>query len=129
MSLKQLIQDCSQDNRKGSGGSYTTYLLQSCIALAWSNSRTTAEAEDNLQDSFITILNKIDQYRFEGSFEGWMRRIVINTALQKYRNDTVFEIIKDHTDAPDEEFLTSEAETLSMDELLKLIQELQIGIA
>lgn len=123
MSLKQLIQDCSQDNRKAQAELYNLFapkLYSTCLKY----SRTTAEAEDNLQDSFITILNKINQYRFEGSFEGWMRRIVINTALQKYRNDTVFEIIKDHTDAPDEEFLTSEAETLSMDELLKLIQEL-----
>lgn len=74
MSLKQLIQDCSQDNRKAQAELYNLFapkLYSTCLKY----SRTTAEAEDNLQDSFITILNKIDQYRFEGSFEGWMRRI------------------------------------------------------
>ena len=38
-----------------------------------------------LHDAFITIFNKIEQYKHKGSFEGWLKRIAINTALQRYR--------------------------------------------
>lgn len=46
--------------------------------------RNSADAEDILQDSFIKVFDKIYQFKSEGSFEGWIRRIVVNTALKKY---------------------------------------------
>ncbi len=42
------------------------------------------EAEDILQDAFIKVFDHIDKFEFKGSFEGWIRRIVINTALKNY---------------------------------------------
>jgi len=44
-------------------------------------------AEDALQDGFIRIFNKIDQFKFEGSFEGWMKRITVNICLRKLQNE------------------------------------------
>ena len=46
--------------------------------------RNSADAEDILQDAFIKVFDKIHQFKFEGSFEGWIRRIAVNTALKKY---------------------------------------------
>ncbi|MEO6404696.1 MAG: RNA polymerase sigma factor [Ferruginibacter sp.] len=46
--------------------------------------RNNADAEDMLQEAFIKIFDKMHQFKFEGSFEGWIRRIVVNTALKKY---------------------------------------------
>jgi len=46
--------------------------------------RTSADAEDILQDAFIKVFDKIHQFKFQGSFEGWIRKIVVNTALKKY---------------------------------------------
>lgn len=46
--------------------------------------RNTEDAEDILQDAFIKIFKKLSQYKSEGSFEGWMRKVVVNTALKKY---------------------------------------------
>lgn len=46
--------------------------------------RNSGDAEDILQDAFIKVFDKIYQFKFEGSFEGWIRRIVVNTALKKY---------------------------------------------
>ncbi len=43
------------------------------------------QAEDILQNSFIKIFNNIEKYKFEGSFDGWMKRIVVNTAIDYYR--------------------------------------------
>jgi len=44
------------------------------------------EARDVLQEGFIKVFSCLAQYKNEGSFEGWMRRIIINTALEKYRS-------------------------------------------
>lgn len=46
--------------------------------------RNPADAEDILQDAFIKVFDKMQQFKFEGSFEGWIRKIVVNTALKKY---------------------------------------------
>lgn len=68
------------------------------------------------------IFSKIPQYQHKGSFEGWMKRIVINTALQKYRKQTVFEIIKeDHLKEPEIEI---NEDAVSVDFLLEIIQQL-----
>ena len=80
------------------------------------------QAEDNLQDGFVTIFGKIAQYKNEGSFEGWMKRIVINTALQRYRKQDVFQII-DEESIKEPEVEVNEEE-LSLPFLLQIIQEL-----
>jgi len=46
------------------------------------------EAEDLLQDAFIKIFDNISKFKFEGSFEGWMRRIAVNTALKIYKKSS-----------------------------------------
>ena len=46
--------------------------------------RNSADAEDILQDSFIKVFEKIAQFKGEGAFEGWIRKIIVNTALKKY---------------------------------------------
>lgn len=85
-------------------------------------SATYQQAEDNLQDAFLMIFKSMPQYRNQGSFEGWMKRIVINTALQKYRKQTVFEIIReDHYKEPE---LEIDEDEVSVDYLLEIIQQL-----
>lgn len=70
----------------------------------------------------MTIFDKITQYQDKGSFEGWMKRIMINTTLQKYRKQGVFEIVnEDHLEEP---ALEIDEEIVSVDFLLKIIQEL-----
>ena len=44
------------------------------------------EAEDILHDGFIKVFQSLKSFRFEGSFEGWMRRVVVNTALERFRS-------------------------------------------
>jgi RNA polymerase sigma factor (sigma-70 family) len=46
--------------------------------------RNAADAEDILQEAFIKVFDKMHQFKFQGSFEGWIRKIVVNTALKKY---------------------------------------------
>lgn len=77
-----------------------------------------------MQDSFITIFSKIEQYKNKGSFEGWLKRITINTALQKYREKTPLQIVKEVSDEEEVEELDLETTTFSVDVLLNFIQQL-----
>ena len=90
------------------------------ICLKYSRNKT--EAEDNLHDSFMTIYEKIHQYEYKGSFEGWLKRVTINTVLQKYRKKEPLKLVSDVPDR-EEEMGREEAE-ISLGLLLKYVQEL-----
>lgn len=77
-----------------------------------------------MQDSFLTIFKKIPQYNNEGSFEGWMKRITINTALQKYREKSPLQLVSEGINEELEEEVVLEAESVNVDVLLRLIQNL-----
>ncbi|GAA3631263.1 RNA polymerase sigma factor [Flavivirga jejuensis] len=121
MSLDQLIENCKVDNTKAQGELYKLFsskLFSVCLKY----SRNRAEAEDNLQDAFLTIFKKIEQYKNKGSFEGWLKRITVNTVLQRYRNEKVFDIINENVIEDVE--LEVDEDAISIDYLLQIIQEL-----
>ncbi|PHR72521.1 MAG: RNA polymerase subunit sigma-70 [Lutibacter sp.] len=121
MGLKKLIQRCAKNDRKAQAEVYQLFSGK-LFALCLKYSKNYAEAQDNLQDGFITIFNKIGQYNHKGSFEGWMKRIVINTALQKYRTKSMLSLVTE--EIPDEIIVEIDEETVSLDFLLSIIQEL-----
>ena len=75
-----------------------------------------------MHDCFMTIYNKIGQYKSKGSFEGWMKRIAINTVLQKYRKEQHLNVVSDNL--MEEVELDSAYGDVSLKTLLKYIQEL-----
>jgi len=85
------------------------------------------EAEDMLQEAFIRVFTNIDQYRFEGSLEGWIRRIVVHSALEVLRKRLVrFTDIDGEAEAlssPDTDAVTA----MSAAELMRLICDLPDG--
>lgn len=81
------------------------------------------DAEDILQDSFLLIFAKIDQYKEKGSFEGWMKRITINVALQKYRQRQKLQVVR-NDEVESEEVSVDIEEEIETDFLLELIQQL-----
>lgn len=93
------------------------------FAVCLKYSKNYEDAEDTLQDSFLTIFDKINQYKNKGSFEGWLKRITIHTAIQKYRNKAplqiVTEVIEDKTDEESLDDFTFDINTL-----LNCIQQL-----
>lgn len=121
MILQQIIERCKQQDAKAQEALYKEYSrVLFGICLKYSPNR--AEAEDNLQDAFITIFSRIDQYQGKGSFEGWIKRITVNTALQKYRKKKVYDITNEQQiESP--EILVEES-NVPLDFLLKIIQEL-----
>ena len=122
MTLEQLIIQCKKQDAKAQGELYKQY-SRVLFAICLRYSPNFAEAEDNLQDAFLTIFKKVGQYNGKGSFEGWMKRITVNTVLQKYRKQRSFEIV-DEGQIGDEEEVEIESEAIPLDFLLKIVQEL-----
>lgn len=121
MRIDQLIKKCKTRDIQAQEQLYRLY-AHKLFPICLKYSANQQQAEDNLQDAFLMIFKKIDQYKDKGSFEGWMKRIVINTALQKYRKQTVFEIIREeHLTEPEIEI---DEDAVSVDFLLEIIQQL-----
>jgi len=121
VSLKTLIQKCKKRDVKSQSEIYHLYAGK-LFALCLKYSKTHQEAEDNLQEAFITIFKKINQFKFKGSFEGWMKRIVINTALQTYRKKNILNLVEENLSEQVE--VAVDEDDISLDFLLKIIQEL-----
>ncbi|MEZ4875283.1 MAG: sigma-70 family RNA polymerase sigma factor [Flavobacteriaceae bacterium] len=121
MNLQELIHRCKQQDAKAQEALYRTYAgVLFGICLKYSPNKV--EAEDSLQDAFITIFKRIEQFEGKGSFEGWMKRITVNTVLQKYRKKKTFDIPNEEQLEEAEEEI--EAENIPLDYLLKIVQEL-----
>jgi RNA polymerase sigma factor (sigma-70 family) len=86
------------------------------------------EAEDILQEGFIKVFNNLKKFRGDGSFEGWIRRTMVNTAINHYRKNVRYfqDIDIDSVDIHDT-FDKDGISNLTEAELLKLIQELPEG--
>ncbi|WP_114491488.1 RNA polymerase sigma factor [Candidatus Ulvibacter alkanivorans] len=116
-----LIQKCIENDREAQGELYRRYkdhLFRLC--LKYCKNRT--EAEDTLQESFLTIFSKIEQYNGKGSFEGWMTRITINKAIAKYHKFRFTLPIKE--DIVEQPIMEVKKLTHSLDEVLTLVQQL-----
>lgn len=123
MSLEELIESCKQGHRKAQEQLYREYsptLFGTCLKY----SRNKTEAEDNLHDSFMTIFDKIGQFKAKGSFEGWAKRIAVNTVMQKYRKAEHLEVVTDNFEDEIEVEVESEYADIELDTLLGYIQEL-----
>ena len=121
MIIEQLIHDCCKGNTKAQAQLYKL-LSSKLFAVCLKYSRNYEEAQDNFQEGFILIFEKINQFKFTGSFEGWAKRLMINYVLQQYRNQGVFEIVSEKI--PDEAEVEIDDDAISMDFLIKIIQEL-----
>ena len=83
--IKDLIKGCLEGNRRDQELLYRRHAGK-LYAVCLQYSGNDDEAKDILQEGFIKIFENLHNYKFEGSFEGWMRRITVNTALEKYRS-------------------------------------------
>ncbi|MBO6879971.1 RNA polymerase sigma factor [Winogradskyella sp.] len=122
MSLDRLIKNCIKQDAQAQSQLYKQYASK-LFSLCLKYSKNYAEAEDNLHDAFITVFSKIDQYNNKGSFEGWLKRIAINTSLQSYRDNVgVYDIVNEGN--IEDVTVDIDDEDLNIDFLLKIIQEL-----
>ncbi len=122
MKIKQIIHRCKSQNLKAQKQLYD-FFAPMLFGICLKYSRNKHEAEDNLHDTFIIVFEKINQFKFKGSFEGWIKRICINTCLSRYRSQKVFELINEDQI---EEAIPEETKIslVPLQQLLKCIQEL-----
>ncbi|ARV15885.1 RNA polymerase sigma factor [Polaribacter sp. SA4-12] len=123
MKLEELIQECCKQKIAAQAKVYQIF-SDKLFAVCLKYSHNKEDAEDNLQDSFITIFEKIEQYKNKGSFEGWLKRITINTALQKYREKAPLQIVEEVSNKVEVEELELKNTVFNVDVLLGFIQQL-----
>jgi RNA polymerase sigma-70 factor (ECF subfamily) len=93
------------------------------VCLRYSTSRE--EAEESLQEGFLKVFEFIHQFGFKGSFEGWIRKIIVNCCLQKFRKQPLMHVIINLESSGFEKIGREYTETqMNIKELLKVIQQL-----
>jgi RNA polymerase sigma factor (sigma-70 family) len=120
LTIEQLINDCKKNDIKAQEQLYKLYAPK-MFSVCLKYSRNYTEAQDHLQEAFLLIFGKIHLFEFKGSFEGWIKRVVINYVLQQYRNKTFLSVIDEDVAEEVEVELDDE---ISIDFLMKIIQEL-----
>lgn len=122
-SLDNIIKGCLKGDRKCQEQLYKMFSTRMFgLCLKYANNYD--DACDILQEGFIKVYRKLDQFSGKGSFEGWIRRIMINTALERYRSQLHMYPLTDNIGTRDEMMYEEVFEKLSADDLIKLVQEL-----
>jgi RNA polymerase sigma factor (sigma-70 family) len=122
---KLIIKGCIAGDRAAQAKLYNQYARKMMGICMW-YARNRQEAEEILQDGFMRVFTYIHKFTGEGSFEGWMRKIMVNAALFKYRNKSsrlrpVIEFNSSSHDAGEEAPFISYVDEK---ELVKLVQTL-----
>lgn len=124
---KELVERCLAKDPKAQEFLYKRFsrrMYGVCLRFA----RNTLEADDILQEGFIKVFSFLKDFRNEGALEGWIRRTIVNTAINYYNSrqpdwsEISIEKAESHTSSSE-----SILETISANELLKLIQDLPEG--
>ncbi len=121
--LSQLIKDSAAGKARAQALLYQMFAPK-MFGVCLRYSRDTTEAEDNLQDGFLRVFEKIGTFRFEGSFEGWIKRIMVNISLEKYRKHNLLYTVEDITVLEMPEVSDKIVSEISENDLLRLVQEL-----
>jgi RNA polymerase sigma factor (sigma-70 family) len=126
ISESDLISGCLEGDRRMQGELYKRFsprMYAVCLRYA-SNAE---EAEDILQEGFIKIFKKLDSFRSEGSFEGWVRRIFVNTAIEHFRRKRYLQPVTEKEENTIEGKYLSVLDDMAEKDILALIQELSPG--
>ncbi len=121
-----LITGCLQGNRRMQEELYRRFsprMYAVCLRYAGN----AEEAEDILQEGFIKVFKKMDSFRSEGSFEGWVRRIFVNTAIEHFRRKRYLMPVTEKEENTIEGKYTSVLDELAEKDILALVQELSPG--
>lgn len=125
--IDELIARCKAGERKAQELLYKQFaskMLGVCMRYATDK----MEAEDMLQNGFIKMFKKLDDYRGDGSFEGWLRRIMVHSSIEYYRKHHKMVQVMDVTELSNEPSVNPTAmATMSAQDLMGLINQLSPG--
>ena len=127
MTEQEIIEGCKRQDMKARHALYQQYggvLYGLCCRYLRDND----EAKDLLHDGFVTLFLKINEYRGDGSFEGWCRRVMVNTILGYLRKHNPLREVEDVdtlTQLADDD--TTALHRIEAEELMQCIGELPVG--
>jgi RNA polymerase sigma factor (sigma-70 family) len=127
ISEQDLIEGCKKGSHSAFEALYNKYAKRMmAIALRYCN--TTFEAEDIVQETFIKVFEKINTFDSKGSFEGWLKRVLVNYSINYFHKTNKERKFEDATEMelPDES-VGNIFSKLSNDELLGLLRSLPYG--
>ena len=127
MDEKQLIEGCNKNDRRAQKALYDKYSKR-MMAVCLRYVKNTEDARDLLQEGFIKLFMNLHTYMGEGLFDGWVRKIFVNCALERLRSQDVLKNAADieetdYADIPDESTLSQ----LSADEIMAYVRMLPDG--
>ena len=126
MSEKELIEGCIRNDKHCQRALFEQFAGKMLVVcMRYSSSKMAAE--DILQEGFIKLFKSISTFRFQGSFEGWVRRIFVNTALSQYRFASSQNEVSMPENAEEDFEEAAIVDKLSVEEILKLIDSLPSG--
>ena len=127
----EIVEKCKAGDKKAFALLYNMYapkMLGVCIRYA----KTQEEAEDMLQEGFIKLFQKIDSFKGIGSFEGWVCRVIVNTAINYYKsqrkyNQTINLDINELNFLKEEPPIEANTVQIPQSKLLEMIRQLPEG--
>lgn len=126
MSESDLIKGCLEGDRRAQEYLYQRFspkMYGVCLRYAGK----AEDAQDILQDGFVKIFKNLHMYRGDGSFEGWIRRIFVNTAIEHYRRQVnLYPVTENHENLLETKEISA-FDSLSVKDLMKIIQQLSPG--
>jgi len=126
LSTEDLVLKCKAADRKAQELLYKQFaskMLAVCLRYATDK----MEAEDMLQNGFVRVFGKINDYRGDGSFEGWMRRIMVHSSIEYYRKHHKMIHVDIEESGYEQSVNAAAASSLEAKDLLAIIQQLPAG--
>lgn len=123
---EQIREGCVKGDRRYQQMLYNMFSAKMfSVCLRYANEYNSAQ--DLLQEGFVKVFKNIEKFRGEGSFEGWVRRIFVNTAIEHYRKQVNLYALHDSEAKGYEHYDGNALETLKHEDIMKMIQKLSDG--
>ena len=126
LSVDDLLEGCKRAERRTQELLYKL-LASRMLGVCMRYAKDRFEAEDILQMGFVKVFQKVGEFRGDGSFEGWIRRIMVNTAIESYRKNQRMMNVVDIDEVFDAPQVTFDMNGLEVRDLMNLIQSLSAG--
>lgn len=121
--LSRMWEGCLQNDRKQQEALYRA-LSPKMLAICMRYANDKDEAQDILQEGFIKMFNNVHKYRGDGNLEGWIRRIMVHTAISRYRKLKPMVLVEDMAENDLDVSASNNANNLEVNDLMKLVQQL-----
>ena len=121
--LSRMWEGCLQNDRKQQEALYRA-LAPKMLAVCMRYANDRDEAQDILQEGFIKMFNNVHKFRGDGNLEGWIRRIMVHTAISRYRKLKPMVLVEDMAEEGAISSAAHNANNLEVNDLMKLIQQL-----